>query len=88
MIQNDNNLTAGKDMILLVVFPTRIFLNPCHRCHLAKLFDNQLVAGNNVAATVTRNGDFVDSNASDHGDGSLPSQREASPIREGRHSHL
>jgi len=30
------------------------FLNPCHRCRLAKLFDNQWIAGNNEAATVTR----------------------------------
>ena len=28
--------------------------NPCHRCRLAKLFDNQMIVGNNVAATVTR----------------------------------
>jgi len=28
--------------------------NPCYRCRLAKLFDNQRIVGNNVAATVTR----------------------------------
>ncbi len=46
-------------MALPVVFPTRIFLNPCHRCRLAKLFDNQWIAGDKEAATVARKGDFA-----------------------------
>ncbi|GEM_PF-5795055 len=44
------------------------FLNPCHRCHLAKLFDNQWIVGNNEVATVTTIGDFADTSASDHGE--------------------
>ncbi len=32
-----------------------VFFYPCHRCRLAKLFDCQMVAGNNEAATVTTN---------------------------------
>jgi len=40
-------------------FPTRNFLNPCHRCRLAKLFGYQAVVGNNEAARVTRKGDFA-----------------------------
>jgi len=43
----------------LVVFPTRNFSSPCHRCRLAKLFDYQWVVGNNEAATVTTIGDFA-----------------------------
>jgi len=35
------------------------FLNPCHRCHLAKLFEYQWIAGDNEVATVTRKGDFA-----------------------------
>ena len=35
------------------------FSNPCHRCRLAKLLDNQTIGGNNVAATVTTIGDFA-----------------------------
>lgn len=27
------------------------FLNPCHRCRLAKLFGNQFIAGDNIVAT-------------------------------------
>jgi hypothetical protein len=34
------------------------FLNPCHRCHLAKLFSYQAITGNNEVATVTTIGDF------------------------------
>ena len=61
-------------------FPTCIFLNPCHRCRLAKLFDCQGIAGDKEAATVTRKGCYADKNASDHRVGCLPSQRGASPI--------
>ena len=39
--------------------PTRNFLNPCHRCRLAKLLDNQWIAGDKEAATVTRKCDFA-----------------------------
>jgi len=46
-------------MTLPVVFPTRNFSNPCHRCRLAKLIDNQGIVGNNVAATVTTIDDFA-----------------------------
>ncbi|MBQ8714693.1 MAG: hypothetical protein IJ552_05715, partial [Prevotella sp.] len=56
------------------------FLKPCHRCHLAKLFDNQGIVGNNEVTTVTRKGDFADRNASDHRGGCLRSQRGKSPI--------
>ena len=35
------------------------FLNPCHRCHLAKLFDNQGIVGNNEVTTVTRKGELL-----------------------------
>ena len=30
--------------------------NPCHRCRLAKLFENQCVVGGNEVTTVTRKG--------------------------------
>jgi len=34
------------------------FLNPCHRCRLAKLFSYQTVAGGNEVTRVTRRGAF------------------------------
>ena len=49
-------MTTGRATTLPVVFSTRNFSNPCHRCHLAKLFSYQVVAGDNEVATVTRNG--------------------------------
>ena len=46
-------------MILLVVFPTRIFFKPCHRCHLATLLENQRVTCGKEVTRVTRNGVFA-----------------------------
>ena len=60
------------------------FLNPCHRCRLAKLFDNQGIVGDNEVARVTRKGDFADRKASDHRGGCFPLQIGKSPIREGK----
>ena len=45
-------------MILLVVFPTRIFFKPCHRCHLATLLENQRVTCGNEVTRVTTIGGF------------------------------
>jgi len=35
------------------------FLNPCHRCRLAKLFGYQVVVSNNEVTRVTTIGDFA-----------------------------
>ena len=65
-------------MVLPVVFPTRKFFYPCHRCRLAKLFDSQWVVGGKEAARAARKCDFADSNASHHCD---RRHRRVSPYR-------
>ena len=72
----------GRIPTLPVVSPTRIFLNPCHRCRLAKLLDNQWIAGDKEAATVTRKCDFCPKS------GDILSQKRAKRVRHQMHDDL